>query len=86
MYEIPTARAVHGTSCVVWGRPEYIKVGVSESQLLLLSRTTTRVSVLLFPVRSSCCFSSISVSAVLLPVYVVADVFSFGHSCIVSSM
>ena len=28
MYESPTARAVHGTSRVVWGRLEYIKVGV----------------------------------------------------------
>ena len=28
IYESPTARAVHGTSCVVWGRPEYIEVGV----------------------------------------------------------
>ena len=27
IYESPTARAVHGTPCVVWGRPEYIKVG-----------------------------------------------------------
>ena len=28
IYESPTARAVHGTSHVVWGRLEYIKVGV----------------------------------------------------------
>ena len=28
MYESPTARAVHGTSRVVWGRLGYIKVGV----------------------------------------------------------
>ena len=28
IYESPTARAVHGTSRVVWGRLEYIKVGV----------------------------------------------------------
>ena len=27
-YESPTSRAVHGTSRVVWGRLEYIKVGV----------------------------------------------------------
>ena len=28
IYESPTARAVHGTSRVVWGRLEYIKVVV----------------------------------------------------------
>ena len=28
MYESPTARAVHGATRVVWGRLEYIKVGV----------------------------------------------------------
>ena len=28
IYESATARAVHGTSRVVWGRLEYIKVGV----------------------------------------------------------
>ena len=28
IYESPTARAVHGTSRVVWGRLKYIKVGV----------------------------------------------------------
>ena len=28
IYESPTARVVHGTSRVVWGRLDYIKVGV----------------------------------------------------------
>ena len=28
IHESPTARAVHGTSHVVWGRLEYVKVGV----------------------------------------------------------
>ena len=40
IYESPTARGVHGTSRVVWGRLEYIKVGVlvGLTTLLLLSR------------------------------------------------
>ena len=62
--------AVHGTSCVVWGRPEeYIKAGVlvGLANAVVQTQLGYQFYCLLFPVRSSC-FFLISVSAVLFPV------------------
>ena len=74
IYESSTARAVPGTSRVVWGRLEYIKVGVLvglATAVVQTQRTQENqllgVSVILFLVRSSC-------------------LFFIGFSCTVSSM
>ena len=65
---------MHGTLCLVWGRPEYIKFGI------LVGLATAVVQTQLFPVRSSCCFFYPHQLYCLQ--YLAADVFSvFGLSC-----
>ena len=48
MYESPTARAVHGTSRVVWRRLEYIKVGVLVGLATAVVQTQHVAAVCLF--------------------------------------